>query len=111
MAFTGAAVFEVVADGLVRITGLSLANGGVSGVIGLAGSGLEVELPEQFQPSDYADVTLSESVQVSIQRSSNEANAMVIQVVKADGPPFSITLTNNDAANASGALEIYVRFH
>jgi hypothetical protein len=36
---------------------------------------------------------------------------MVIQVVKADGPPFSITLTNNDAANASGALEIYVRFH
>lgn len=111
MAFTGAAVFEEVTDGLVRVTGLSLAAAGTAGVFGLAGdAGAEVELPARFQPKDYADVDLAESVQVDIQRTSNEVNALVIQIAKTTGP-FRIAVTNNDAANASGALEFYIRFH
>ena len=111
MPFTGTAVFEEVADDLVRVTGLSLAAAGANGNFGLAGdAGAEIELPARFQPRDYGDVTLSESVQVDIQRTSNEANALVLQVVKTEGP-FRITITNNDAANASGDLEFYIRFH
>jgi hypothetical protein len=111
MAFTGTAVFEEVTDGLVRVTGLSLVAAGVAGVFGLDGdAGAEVELPAQFQPRDYGDVDLAESVQIDVQRTSAEVDALVIQIVKTLAP-FRITITNNDAANASGALEFYIRFH
>lgn len=108
MAFTGAATQESVSKGLVRITGLSLGIG-AAGAIGLAGSGAEIELPADFKPADYDDVTLSEAVEVSVHMVTAEAVAPAVQIVKTDAP-FNIAMTNGGAA-ATGGLEIYVRFH
>ncbi|TFH26737.1 MAG: hypothetical protein E4H00_10230 [Myxococcales bacterium] len=108
MAFTGAAVFENVTNGLVRITGLSIGIG-AAGAIGLAGSGAEVELPAAFQPTNYGDVTQAESCEVSVHLVTAVAVAPAVQIVKTDAP-FNVAMTNGAAA-ATGGLEIYVRFH
>ena len=61
MPFTGAAVFQKVSDGLVRVTGLSLA-ASAAGTISLFGEGGDVELPDSFNISPYQDVDLAEAV-------------------------------------------------
>lgn len=108
MAFTGAPVVEQISGNLCRITGVTLA-AGADGVIGLDGSGLEVELPDGFEPSAYDDVSLVDGISVTYQQIAAAANPPDISYVKAAGPPFSITITNNDAAVTAG-LEIYVRW-
>ncbi len=119
MAFTGTAAIKKVADNLYRITGLSLA-AAASGTIGLAeNSSAAVQLEgtgwNRYQTTGAhgGQVELDESVQLSYEVA--EAALAVVEplsIVKSgDGPEdFLITLTNPDAA-ASGALEIYVRFH
>lgn len=116
MAFTGVASVKQITDGLFRITGLSLA-AGATGTIGLRTGGAgEVDLPTNWDRYNNAlgqQVELDESVQVTVIPA--EAGLGVtepVSIVKTgDGPAdFLATLTNPDAA-ASGALEIYVRFH
>lgn len=115
MAFTGAAVIKKVADGLLRITGLSLA-AGAAGTIGLHGGAGEVDLPQDPTQDwgPYGDVTLQDAVQVSMVPVTDVANfAIPIRVVKTGTTlaDFLITLTNDEAAVASADLEIYVRYH
>ena len=111
MAFTGVAVVEKIADDLVRITGISLGISAV-GTIGLFGDGAaNVQLPDAFDPKAYADVSLSDSVQVSAVQDGGGAPlaTMMLTIAKAEAP-FQITVTNR-IATATGTLEIYVRFH
>jgi hypothetical protein len=111
MAFTGTAVVELIAGDLVRITGLSL---GISanGTIGLFGDATADEnLPDNFNPVPYADVNLSDAIQVLVQQdgSGTPLATMMLTVAKAESP-FQITITNL-IATATGGLEIYVRYH
>ncbi len=119
MAFTGTAVIQQISDGLVRITGLSLA-AAAAGTIGLAGGAGEESLPASFDPKPYArsqtggtgtllTVDLAEAIEVGISADTAVTVAPAIQVVKA-ASPFLITLTNGGGA-ASGGLEIYIRFN
>ncbi len=113
MAFTGIPVVTKVTDGLARITGVSL-DSGDDGVIGLFGSGAEVELPEGCIWISSGGVGLQSSVQVLINPVTDvEDYAIPIRVVKTgvDVADFAITLTNDAAQVASAELEIYVRYH
>lgn len=117
MAFTGTPTVVMVSDRIVCITGLSLA-GAAAGVIGLFGSGAEVELPEQFAPTVYAwqgtTVPLVASIEVTTKPAAvGVVTQIPITVVKAGATPalFSATLTNTTVATASPLLEIYVKFH
>lgn len=119
MAFTGAAVIKKVADNLYRITGLSLA-AAAAGTIGLAeNAAAEVELAgtgwNRYETSGLngGTVDLADAVQVQYEvAATGLAVVEPLSVVKTGNGPadFLITLTNPDAA-ASGALEIYIRFH
>lgn len=111
MAFTGVAVVEKITDGLVRITGLSLGISAV-GTIGLFGDATADEnLPDDFDPTAYGDVILTDSIQVLVTQDGGGAPlaTMVLTIAKAEGP-FQITMTNL-IATTTGTLEIYVRFH
>ena len=109
MAFTGTAVFETVADGVVRVTGLSLASS-QNGTIGLFGGAAEVPLPDNFNPTQYGTVDLAESLQFNITSAVAGAAALFLTIAKTTSP-FLATITNNDGVNATGNLEIYVRYH
>ena len=112
MAFTGTAVVESITNGLVRITGLSLA-AGASGTIGLDGDGTADEnLPAGFDPEAYADVSTIDAIQVLINgvTAATTAEGASFVVTKAAGP-FQITIAHLDGANASAEMEIYVRYH
>ncbi len=115
MAFTNPVVTKIT-DGLVRITADSLASG-ATGTIGLfpstAGGGV-VLLPEGCEWGAYTDVTLQDAVQVQINPTSDVSNyGIPMRVVKTGSTPedFLITITNDSAATASAALELYVRYH
>ncbi len=111
MPFTGAAVFQKVSDGLVRVTGLSLA-ASAAGTISLFGEGGDVELPDSFNISPYQDVDLAEAVEVSYVRVDAISNPDLIRVAKTlPGGDLLITMTNDDGANVTPGLEIYIRFH
>lgn len=113
MAFTGVAVFAEVSSRVVRITGLSLA-ATASGVFGLNGDvGAEIQLPDGFQPENYSDIDLAESVEVSIVNAQTPVGTFAEQrlgVTKVVGPPFRITI-NNGLVAVSGPMEIFMRFH
>lgn len=120
MAFTGAATIKKISDSLYRITGLSLAAaaaGTIAFAENAAASEVDITAPE-IQPYETVGthggtVNIAEGIQVDVVVA--EAGLAVTEPVsvvksgttKAD---FLITLTNPDAA-ASGALEIYIRWH
>jgi len=111
MAFTGAAVFQKLADNLVRVTGLSLA-AAAAGTISLFEGAGEVKLPDNFNISPYSDVDLAEAVEVSLTPTTSVVNGQKVRVNKTlPAGALLVTLTNDDAANASPGLEIYLRFH
>jgi hypothetical protein len=118
MAFTGTATVVLVADNLVRITGLSLA-GAAAGTISLAeGTGAGVELPAAFKPRPYVSgddsaVSLIDSVEVSMNVVTAVTTLVPITVVKTGTTlaTFLITFTNTTVATASAGLEIYIRHH
>jgi len=111
MAFTGAAVVELIAGDLVRITGLSLASS-TSGTIGLFGDATADEnLPDNFNPTPYADVSLSDAIQVKvIQDGTNSPLATMVLTIAKTEAPFQIEIDNLIGTN-TGDLEIYVRYH
>lgn len=117
MAFTGVAVIKMVSDRLVRITGLSIANG-ANGTIGLHEKTVapDERLPAAFQPRRYEDssspVALQDSIKVWFAYTDPGAVVMPVGVVKAGTTPedFVATLSNAGAAD-SGELEIWVEFH
>lgn len=119
MAFTGTAVIKEVSDGLVRITGVSLA-AGAAGTIALFESiaAPGVRLPEEFKPRpyqypDFTMVTLQDSVQIWLDFETPGSVAVPISVVKTgtDETDFLATLTSHSGSVSSGGLEIYVRYH
>ncbi len=111
MAFTGVAVVELIAGDLVRITGLTLGISAV-GTIGLFGDGgADENLPDAFNPVPYADVILSDAIQVSvIQDGGGAPLATMVLTIAFSEAPFRITMTNL-IATTTGSLEIYVRYH
>lgn len=119
MAFTGSATVTLVADGLVRITGLSLA-GAAAGTIGLFEKTVAagVTLPAAFKPRTYVSanntqVTLIDDIEITMNVVTSVTTLVPIQVVKTGTTPldFVITMTNTTVATASAGLEIYIRHH
>lgn len=118
MAFTGVATIKQIADGITRITGLSLA-GGAAGTISLNAGAGQVKCPLNFEAgaykmSDQSSVPLSDSMDVTVKSADPAApSSVTVSVQKAGVNPadFLATLTNQNAASASGNLEIYVKFH
>lgn len=120
MAFTGTAVVKQVADGIVRITGLSLA-AGASGTIGLAGAtGTTpgVTLPASFKTVHYTyggvNVPFADSIDVTaLPAATGVATAIPTAVVKSGTTveDFRATITNTHGSLATPNLEIYVKNH
>lgn len=119
MAFTGSAVVQQVSDGVVRITGLSLASA-ASGTIGLFGNSGSpgVRLPDAFNPAPYVAegvaVPLAASLDVTVAPAAvGVATAIPFAVVKSGttAADFLATITNTHGSLATPNLEIYVRFH
>lgn len=108
MAWTGTATITKVADDLVLLEGLSLAAGAV-GTISLFGEGGDEELPDAFNPRDYRDVDLSESLGVRIHKAATSAAAL--DLFWDTSTAGLTTVTNDDGVNATPALKIWVRFH
>jgi hypothetical protein len=111
MTFAGVAVVKQVADGLVRITGLTLPGDGTTGTIGLhenAGAP-DVRLPEGFKPRAYSrpdealDVGLQDAVEVWFSSAAAGAAPSAISVAKTGTNPedFGATLTNNATGGAA----------
>jgi hypothetical protein len=111
MAFTGAAVFEQVSDNIMRISGLSLAST-VNGTLSLSTGAGAVKMPASFQPRPYGSVDLIEGVWLTYEAATTAINAIRLRTVKTlPAGELLITITNDDAANASPGLIIYVHFH
>ena len=113
MAFTGSPVFAEVSNRVCRVTGLSL-GATVAGVLGLFGdSGAVIQLPDGFQPEDYSDSDLGESIAVSFvkvgESVGNPFEPLQLSVNKSVSP-FRVEVVNGDTV-ASGAMEIWLRFH
>ena len=114
MAWTGSATSTLVADNIVRVTGLSLA-GAASGTIGLSTKTVaaDVSLPAGFAPRKNGSVNLADSISVSYVPVTSVATLVPVMVVKTGtlSTDFVITFTNTTAATASAELDIYIRFH
>jgi hypothetical protein len=104
---------------MARITGLSLA-ASAAGTISLNGGGGDVALPASLQWTPYAgndsgdgQIDLDDAVEVSVVPAGTLSAALLVSVTKANGDDpatFAITLTNDDGANATPALEIFLRY-
>lgn len=119
MAFTGTATVKQVSDGLVRITGLSLA-AGAAGTIGLfENSGTPgVRLPDSFNISHYVaaggDVPFIDAIDcTATNAATGVATAIPLAIVKTGttSADFLITITNTHGSLACPDQEFYVRFH
>lgn len=117
MAFTGVAVIKQIADGEVRITGLSLA-GGASGTISLNVGAGDVKTPAGVQFQEYvandATVGAQDAIDVSVKPADAGAPSSVgVSVVKTGdtAAAFLATLKNQNAASSTANLEIYVKIH
>lgn len=110
MPFTGSATVKSKGKYKARITGLSLAVGAV-GTIGLPGdAGADVQLPAGFPTEVDAHatedaLTMSDVVRANAVAAAANANGLKIRITKG-GTPFRISIQNDDATNATPALEI-----
>ena len=103
MAFSGTAVVNSHGKDVVRITGASLA-ASAAGTITENGGGGDVTLPAAF-PSFGADNIRCFAVHAA----SPAGGTPLVSVAKSGGPPITtLTLTNEDGANNTGELEIWV---
>ena len=114
MAFTGTGLVEEVSDSVVRITGLSLVPGAV-GTIGLHNTlipfhGLvpDVRLPAEFQPDNYATVTLQASIQSWFNLVFSGAASVVVPISLAKSgttqSDFLIAVSNMSGNGAAGFI-------
>jgi hypothetical protein len=119
MAFVGTATIVQIADGIVRITGVSLAGAGGSGIIGLSdhtGAAVDVALPAGFQPSPYVHdgvtINLSDMIDVTTTPNTSLADFRPPAVVKTGTTTAAWRCTISNAfASATTGLEIYVKLH
>lgn len=119
MAFDGSAVVKLVADDLVRITGVSL-DAQASGTIGLhgaTGTPPDIRLPAGFQPSPYDAVVgaipnvrpdpveLADQLEVTLNVQTDVDQAVPIKTVKTGTTTadFRITLTNTGSGGGGQA--------
>lgn len=123
MAFNGNAVFSMVSESLVRVTGLSLL-AGASGTIGLAPSATimvppDVVLPAPFKPAPYNPnlgtgvVELQDAVNVQYNDVVSSPIKAPVVIVKTGttASDFLITLTNDAPGEVETAtFELYIRF-
>jgi hypothetical protein len=119
MAFTGTANVVQISDSMIRITGLSLAGSGASGIIGLSdhtGAAVDVALPASFQPKNYVHgsttISLSDMLDVSTNPATSVADSRPPSVIKSGTttPTWRCTLANAFASATTG-LEIYIKLH
>jgi hypothetical protein len=114
MAFTGTGLVEEVSDSVVRVTGVSLAPGAVGtislhgGLIPFHGLVPDIRLPAEFQPADYASVTLQASIQVWFNLVFNGGADFVIPIslAKSGTTPrdFLIAVANMTGTGAAGYI-------
>ncbi len=99
MPFTGTPTVELAGKHLARITGLSLA-GAAAGVIdsSVLTSAFHIDSTEGLK---WAKVTVHEVA-------APAAGTPTLRVAKSGTPIDTITITNQDADNATGELEIMV---
>lgn len=119
MAFTGAATVTQLADDIVLITGLSLAAGPTSGTISLSAGTGDVKTAASFKiqdrkyPGNATALTRQQLLRVWADKQATApaaASAVVCINSGADTDAgWLCTVTNIDAGNASGALNIYVQ--
>lgn len=118
MAFTGTATIKQISDSIVRITGLSLANG-ASGTVALSahtGATPDVVLPDSFKTVHYAylgsNVPFQDMLQADVVAAAGAASFQLPAVIKSGTTTqdFRFTFTNA-FASATPALEIYIKLH
>ena len=105
MAFTGAATFTNIGRHKTRVTGLSLA-AGAAGTIGANGDATaDEQLPASQEPlhANYTSVYVNETT-----AGGTRDNPLIW--TRPTGSPIQITITNTDAAKASGALDITIAY-
>ncbi len=118
MAFDGTAVIKQISDRMVRITGLSLGEGG-SGTIGLhgaSGSPPDVTLPEAFKTIHYdfagANVPFQDCITLAINIVGGGIGGGVIPtVIKTGTTTGDFRMTVHDIGGAGPDLEMLVTFH
>jgi hypothetical protein len=119
MAFTGSATIQIIADGIARITGLSLA-AGAAGTISLSAGSGQVLLPAYFKAAPYVAEpsagTVPTSASIDVTAKASDASTPLggdARVTKVGNgvTDFLATLTNMNLASATASLEIYVKFH
>ena len=113
MAFTGTAVQEQISERCMRVSGLSLA-ASAAGTIGLFGGAGEVDLEDGFQPKAYGEVSQIEGCWVTFEATTLVAagEVPVLRIVKTGADlTFVITITNDDAVNASPVMVFYIHWH
>lgn len=110
MAFTGTPVVVKLGKYTAFISGVTLA-AGATGVIGLDGSGAEVELPEGFPTiNDEPSVSYYGCVKVDVtMRTGGGAVDVRINKTAAGGAAMPVSIVNS-GAGATGDLEIYVEY-
>lgn len=111
MAFTGTPTVKQVTSNKFRITGLSL-GASAAGTIALTpGTGEAEFTAPDWQP--HGDVTLQDAINAQVNfLGAGVATQVPVRIVKTGTTQadFVLTLTNNDGAAATPALEIYVTF-
>lgn len=117
MAFTGSATIVEVAERKFRITGLSLAASAAGTISFTPGTGAVKFTAPNWTPYNTGEgaVSLQDAIQVTAgpAGSASAATAVPARIVKAGTTQadFTITITNDDGAAATSALEIYVELH
>jgi len=99
MAFTGTPVVTSLGKHIARITGVSLA-ASANGTIKASGGGANL-------PATHPGVS-DNSIVIVNHAAAPAAGTPIMSVVKSGTPTDTITITNHDGANATGALEIFV---
>jgi hypothetical protein len=108
MAFTGNPTVTRVGRFIARLTGVVI-GAGAQGTIGFIGDvSADVALPRDFPDGTARGLPLSSIVEVHVEAVAPGAAMHHVQVIKNDGPPFRITLLNDDADVAN--LEVYVHY-
>lgn len=117
MAFTGTAAITQLSDKKALITGLSLA-ASAAGTISLAAGAGEQKLASTFDFNPYrylpagGVITRAQAIKIMVVKAAaTPVAASSVSIVKSGADTdaaFLATLTNTDAGNASGALEIWI---
>lgn len=110
MAFTGTPVVTRLGHLSALITGVTLGTS-ASGVVGLDGSGDEVELPSDFPTVGDSGLTLDKLVTAQVVSVGTGGGTVADVRVTVGTAPNRWTFTNASGASATGSLRILIEYH